>query len=172
MNAGPMRTEVEQQVWDELSKVQDPEIPVLSLVDLKIIRQVKAEGKRARVVLTPTFAGCPALEAMKTDIKQRPASAGFSEVTVDVDFSGSWSTDMLEDSAREKLRSFGTAPPVPMGKNGEASRDLAQALAEPVQCPHCGSTKTRLESFFGSSLCRQIFYCDACRQSFDPFKPI
>jgi phenylacetate-CoA oxygenase PaaJ subunit len=129
-----MRSEVEQQVWDEMSKVQDPEIPVLSLVDLKIIRQVEAERRRARVVLTPTFAGCPALEAMKKEIKERLTSAGFSDVTVDVDFSGRWSTDMLEDSAREKLRSFGIAPPVPMSKNGEASRDLARALAEPVQC--------------------------------------
>jgi ring-1,2-phenylacetyl-CoA epoxidase subunit PaaD len=169
MKAQPIRSKVEQQVWDELSKVQDPEIPVLSLVDLKIIRQVEADGSRARIVLTPTFAGCPALQAMKKDIKERLASAGFSEVTVDIDFSGRWSTDLLEESAREKLRSFGIAPPVLMG---EASRDLAQALAEPVRCPHCGSLQTRLESFFGSTLCRQIFYCDSCRQSFDRFKPI
>jgi ring-1,2-phenylacetyl-CoA epoxidase subunit PaaD len=169
-----MRSEVEQQVWDELSKVQDPEISALSLVDLKIIRQVEAERRRARVVLTPTFAGCPALEAMKKEIKERLASAGFSDVTVDVDFSGRWPTNMLEDPAREKLRSFGIAPPVQMSKDGEARRegDLPRALAEPVQCPHCGSMETRLESFFGSSLCRQIFQCDACRQSCDRFKPI
>jgi len=172
MKASPSRPVAEQHVWDELSKVSDPEIPVLSLVDLKIIRKVEVEGTRARIVLTPTFAGCPALEAMKTDIMQRLKSAGFSEVTVDVDFSGRWSTDLLEDSAREKLRSFGVAPPAKIGKNGGARRDLAHALGEPVQCPHCGSMETRLESFFGSSLCRQIFYCDACLQSFDRFKPI
>lgn len=167
-----MRSEAEQKVWDELSNVQDPEIPVLSLVDLKIVRQVEVEGDRARIVLTPTFAGCPALEAMKGDIQKRLASAGFSEVTVDLDLSGRWSTESLDESAREKLRAFGIAPPAEIGKNGNPIEDLSHALAEPVRCPHCDSLETHLESFFGSTLCRQIFYCDGCRQTFDRFKPI
>lgn len=171
----PGRDEQEVRVWSALSEVCDPEIPVLSLVDLKIIRSVKVEGEKVSVQMTPTFSGCPALNVMKQDVEKRLLSLGFKEVLVEFSYAGEWTTDALDESTRKKLRAFGIAPPVHLNlphAPKERQESLQHALAKPVACPFCGSEETKLDGFFGSTLCKQLYYCDSCKQSFDRFKPV
>ncbi len=156
----------EKTIWDELGKISDPEIPVLSLIEMKVIRSVSMENGEVKVVMSPTFVGCPALEYMKSEIRERLAGIGCEHVDIETTFTPPWSTDMLDDDVKEKLRKFGIAPP-PRNEG-----EFTAVLALPVACPFCQSTNTHLESAFGATLCRQIFYCDECRQSFDRFKPI
>lgn len=167
--------DLHRRVWEELSQVKDPEIPVLSLVDMKIIRRVEVNDAGVTVVMTPTFAGCPALHLMKEEVRERLLNMGFKQVQVEVSFSEPWSTELLDDTAREKLAAFGIAPPARMQSSvgNQAHQDqLSESLRQPVQCPFCQSERTRLESFFGPTLCRQIFYCEQCNQSFERFKPL
>ncbi len=161
-----VETAREEEVWTALSQIADPEIPVLSLVDLHIVRAVHVLGKRVVVEMTPTFLGCPALDYMKDQIREKLLDLGFEEVQVELKLSPAWSTDMLDDDVKEKLRAFGIAPPVRKKEN------LAATLAQLVECPFCGSSQTHLTSPFGPTLCRQIFFCDQCRQSFERFKPV
>lgn len=149
-----------------LHSLHDPEIPVLSLMELQVIRNFIVEGGRVTVDMTPTFLGCPALEYMKNEIREKLLAAGFEEVVINLQLSPPWSTDLLTPEVREKLRSFGIAPPEPR------QQSLQETLKRPVECPFCGSFATRLESPFGPTLCRQIYYCDQCRQSFERFKPL
>lgn len=149
-----------------LQGIHDPEIPVLSLVELQVIRNIIVKDGRVTVDMTPTFLGCPALEYMKDEIREKLLAAGFEEVIINLQLSPPWSTDLLTPEAREKLRSFGVAPPV------LRLQSLQETLKKPVECPFCGSFETRLESPFGPTLCRQIYYCDQCRQSFERFKPL
>jgi ring-1,2-phenylacetyl-CoA epoxidase subunit PaaD len=160
------QSENEKRIWEELGKITDPEIPVLSLIEMKVIRSVSVSDDGVKVVMSPTFVGCPALEHMKNEIRTRLAELGCERVTVETTFTPPWSTDMLADDVKEKLRAFGIAPPP---QNGE---ELVAVLALPVACPFCNSQNTHLESAFGATLCKQIYYCDACRQSFERFKPI
>lgn len=164
-----------QRVWEELSNVKDPEIPVLSLVDMKIIRRVEVNDATVTVVITPTFAGCPALHMMKEEVRERLLGLGFKQVNVEISFAEPWSTELLDDAAREKLSAFGIAPPARLrSSNGQGDHQqlLSESLQQPVLCPFCRSERTRLENFFGSTLCRQIFYCEQCNQSFERFKPL
>jgi ring-1,2-phenylacetyl-CoA epoxidase subunit PaaD len=161
------QTELTQEVARKaLSVIVDPEIPAVTLMEMKIIRDVTVENGAVRVLFSPTFMGCPALDLMKREIHDSLHQVGFRNVSIDVTFSPPWSTDMLDEQVREKLRAFGIAPPPPTGES------LPATLQLPVSCPFCGSSNTHLESRFGSTLCRQIYYCDSCRQSFDRFKPI
>ncbi|MEK9138403.1 MAG: 1,2-phenylacetyl-CoA epoxidase subunit PaaD [Bacteroidota bacterium] len=160
-----MQTLDEQTIWQELGKITDPEIPVLSLVDMKIIRQVTIEEGNVSVTISPTFVGCPALEYIKGEIRSRLTDLGCSSVEVRTTFSPPWSTDMLDEAVREKLRLFGIAPPA-------RHEHIEATLTIPAACPFCGSLRTRMESEFGATLCKQLFYCDACRQSFERFKTI
>ena len=155
-----------EMAWRVLSEISDPEIPVLSLVDLQIIRAVNVEGPTVSVDMTPTFLGCPALEYMKNEIREKLLSAGFERVDVVLKLSPAWSSDLLSEEAREKLRVFGVAPPE------KRAATLAETLKKPVACPYCKSYDTRLESSFGPTLCKQIFYCDSCKQSFERFKTL
>lgn len=160
------RTNV-RAIWEELGKITDPEIPVVSLVEMKVIRAVEVrEAGGVCVHLAPTFVGCPALEHMKNEIRARLSALGCEEITIELAFDPPWSTDLLDEEVKDKLRAFGIAPPP---KTGE---QLVAVLELPVACPFCNSHRTRLESSFGSTLCKQIFYCTECRQSFERFKPI
>ncbi|MGH2568765.1 MAG: 1,2-phenylacetyl-CoA epoxidase subunit PaaD [Bacteroidota bacterium] len=156
--------------WEDaravLETIVDPEIPVVSLLELRVIRNLSVEGNRAVVEMTPTFLGCPALDYMKREIREKLLAKGFDEVTIDVKLSPLWTTDLLTEEVREKLRAFGIAPPEQRGQN------LLDTLNKPVACPFCHSYETRLTSPFGPTLCRQIFYCDQCKQSFERFKPL
>ena len=153
-------------VWKALAEVKDPEIPVLSLVDLGVIREAKMDGECVVVTMTPTFAGCPAMEQMKRDVLDVLRSKGFPNARVETVLSSSWSTDSIGVAAKEKLRAFGIAPPPKKLESLEAT------LTQPVACPFCHSTETKLESSFGATLCKQIYYCSHCSQSFERFKPL
>ncbi len=156
------------QVWAALAEVPDPELPPVSVVDLGVVRHVEVDGDRVRVELTPTFLGCPALEAMRAEIAERiRALGGDAEVAVVHD--EPWSSDRITPAGREKLRAAGIAPPQARPPGGPT---LVQLRTATVRCPHCGSPDTRLENLFGSTACRSMRWCAACRQPFEQFKPI
>jgi ring-1,2-phenylacetyl-CoA epoxidase subunit PaaD len=159
----------EAQVWDALAGVADPEIPVISLVDLGVVRSVSVEGTHVRVELTPTFIGCPALDAMRRDLAGAIEALGASP-EVEVVLDDSWSTDRITPEGRSKLREAGFAPPAPREAGTTAS--LVQLRTGAFRCPYCDSPDTRLENIFGPTPCRSIRYCNACRQPFEQFKTI
>jgi ring-1,2-phenylacetyl-CoA epoxidase subunit PaaD len=156
------------QVWAALDEIADPEIPVISLVELGVVRDVAVDGDRVHVSLTPTFLGCPALEAMQRALESKIAELG-GEPEVEVIRGDAWSTDRITPAGREKLRAAGFAPPAP--REASAPR-LVQLQAKAFRCPYCGSTETRLENLFGPTPCRSIRYCESCRQPFEQFKTI
>jgi ring-1,2-phenylacetyl-CoA epoxidase subunit PaaD len=154
----------EAQVWEALEEIPDPEIPVISLVDLGVIRSVDVSNGHVRIEFTPTFLGCPALEVMKRAMEEKVPGAEVQVVQDD-----SWSTDRITPAGREKLRAAGFAPPAPR----EASTPkLVQLQANVFRCPYCGSTETKLENIFGPTPCRSLRYCESCRQPFEQFKTI
>ena len=156
------------EIWEALAQIPDPEIPVISLVELGVIKDVEVEGRQVRIDFTPTFMGCPALEHMQRAMEAKVAELG-AEPEVRVVLDDSWSTDRITAEGREKLREAGFAPPSPrpVGK-----LDLVQIRNGAFRCPYCGSTETRLENLFGPTPCRSIRYCDACRQPFEQFKTL
>ena len=159
-------THTMEKIWKALGEVKDPEIPVLSLVDLKVIRDVRMERDCVVVSLTPTFSGCPAMEQMKRDVLDSLHAGGFAEARVETVLSPPWSTDALSRETKEKLSGFGIAPPP------QKSGELAVVLQLPVSCPFCSSKNTEMQSPFGATLCKQMFYCNDCQQPFERFKPL
>jgi ring-1,2-phenylacetyl-CoA epoxidase subunit PaaD len=157
-----------EQVWAALAEVADPEIPVVSLVDLGVVREVEVRGDRVRVEFTPTFLGCPALEVMRDRMAAKIAELG-GEPQIDVISDDSWSTDKITPAGRKKLREAGFAPPAP---REAAPPRLVQLQSKAFRCPYCGSTDTRLENIFGPTPCRSLRYCESCRQPFEQFKTI
>ena len=158
----------EADVWAALEEIPDPEIPVVSLVDLGVIRSVDVRDGRVHVEFTPTFLGCPALEVMKGAMEEKVAALG-AETEIEVVSDDSWSTDRITPAGRRKLRAAGFAPPAPR----EASAPkLIELQADVFRCPYCGSTATRLENIFGPTPCRSLRYCESCRQPFEQFKTI
>jgi ring-1,2-phenylacetyl-CoA epoxidase subunit PaaD len=157
-----------ERVWDALAGIPDPEIPVISIVDLGVVRDVRVDDRRVHVELTPTFMGCPALDAMRARMEEVIRGLG-AEPDVEVVLDDSWSTDRITAEGREKLRAAGFAPPAP---RGPAPPTLVQLERGPFRCPWCGSTSTRLENLFGPTPCRSLRYCDDCRQPFEQFKTI
>jgi ring-1,2-phenylacetyl-CoA epoxidase subunit PaaD len=158
----------EAQVWEALEEIPDPEIPVVSLVELGVIRSVDVQDGHVRIEFTPTFLGCPALEVMKRAMEEKVTELG-AEPEVEVISDDSWSTDRITPAGREKLREAGFAPPAP--REASAST-LVQLQAQVFRCPYCGSTKTKLENIFGPTPCRSLRYCESCRQPFEQFKTI
>jgi ring-1,2-phenylacetyl-CoA epoxidase subunit PaaD len=156
------------EVWAALEEIPDPEIPVISLVELGVIRDVSVEGPDVRIEFTPTFLGCPALEVMRGALEAKVVSlGGVPKVAVIQD--DSWSTDRITPAGREKLREAGFAPPAP---RAAGATTLVQLHSKAFRCPYCGSPETRLENIFGPTPCRSIRWCDGCRQSFEQFKTI
>jgi ring-1,2-phenylacetyl-CoA epoxidase subunit PaaD len=156
----------EQDIWLALERVKDPEIPVLSLVDMAMISKVELNNDKCVIYFTPTFVGCPALDMMKRDIKTEVELLGIATEVV-VDMNTTWSSDKMNAEAKTKLEKFGIAPPVTVDDS-----ELTQEALDRVRCPHCHSTDTTLRSAFGSTLCRAIRFCFACKQGFEQFKPI
>ncbi len=157
-----------EAVWEALAEIPDPEIPVISLVDLGVVKSVEIEGDRVRVEFTPTFMGCPALEAMKLQMEGAITALG-AEPHVDVILDDSWSTDRITAEGREKLRVAGFGPPTP---RAAGPTTLVQLQSKAFRCPYCGSTETRLDNIFGPTPCRSVRYCESCRQPFEQFKTI
>jgi ring-1,2-phenylacetyl-CoA epoxidase subunit PaaD len=156
------------EVWDALAEISDPEIPVISLVDLGVVRDVEVDGGRVRVEFTPTFLGCPALEMMRDEMAAKVRDLG-AEPEIEVIADDSWSTDRITPEGREKLREAGFAPPAP---RAATPPQLVQLQRGAFRCPYCGSTETELENIFGPTPCRSLRYCKGCRQPFEQFKTI
>ena len=150
--------------WDMLEAVPDPEIPVLSVVDLGIVRDVdeSEDGRTVTVTLTPTYSGCPATEVIARDVRAALETA-YDEVSVVTRLSPAWTTDWMTEAAREKLRGFGVAPP------GKVLLPLVD-VGTPAACPHCGSTEVEELAAFGSTPCKALWRCTTCREPFDYFK--
>ena len=157
-----------ERVWEALAEIPDPEIPVISLVDLGVVKSVSVDAPRVRIEFTPTFMGCPALDAMRRQMEEAVVGLG-GEPQVDVVLDDSWSTDRITPEGREKLREAGFAPPPP---RAEAPTGLVQLQRAVHRCPYCGSTDTRLDNIFGPTPCRSLRYCESCRQPFEQFKTI
>ncbi|MEU8540207.1 1,2-phenylacetyl-CoA epoxidase subunit PaaD [Streptomyces sp. NPDC048717] len=164
----PAPTTLEAELARIAGAVPDPELPVLTLADLGVVRGVHLQGPgRVQVDLTPTYTGCPAIEAMSTDIENALHAHGIPDVTVVTVLTPAWSTDDISEEGRRKLTEFGIAPPRPQGPaGGPVSLTLA------IRCPHCGSTDTELLSRFSSTTCKALRRCAACREPFDHFKEL
>ncbi len=159
-----------EEVLEILTGIKDPELPVVDIVELGIVRNVSIEGDTVRVDVTPTYSGCPALQVIEQDIVETLRARGFSEVKVKNVFSPAWTTDWLSDETKQKLREYGIAPPA-----GPATTDAVELVtirrAKPtVECPYCGSRNTEEKSEFGSTACKAIHFCNDCTQPFDYFK--
>ena len=152
------------RAWEAAAAVVDPEIPVLSIADLGVLRDVRVAGGRVEVVITPTYSGCPAMDVIALEIETALARAGFAAARVRTTLSPAWTTDWLTEAGREKLRAYGIAPP-PAGA-GRAALVGAPAPA----CPLCGSARSELISAFGSTPCKALHRCLDCREPFDAFK--
>jgi ring-1,2-phenylacetyl-CoA epoxidase subunit PaaD len=156
-----------QRAWDLLEQVPDPEIPVVSIRELGILREVNERDGAIEVVITPTYSGCPAMEQIEDDVRLAMAAHGMP-VKVLTRLAPAWTTDWISDAAREKLREFGIAPPHTANVVQFARRQLPH---EAVACPQCGSTDTTETSHFGSTACKALYKCLACLEPFDYFKP-
>ncbi|HLF00434.1 MAG TPA: 1,2-phenylacetyl-CoA epoxidase subunit PaaD [Anaerolineales bacterium] len=154
------------EIWQALRDVKDPEIPVVSVVEMGIVREVVVEAGRVTVTMTPTFSGCPALHVMKAEIENRVKQLGAESVEVIVALAPRWTTDWITDEARAKLKAFGLAPP-PVHHG-----DVNVMFLDTASCPYCGSNDTSIKNTFGPTLCRTIYYCNACQQPFEQFKPV
>ncbi|HXH18207.1 MAG TPA: 1,2-phenylacetyl-CoA epoxidase subunit PaaD [Chitinophagales bacterium] len=152
------------EIWQALEEVKDPEIPVISVTDMGIITDVRVTGNSACVTMTPTFVACPAIDYMREQIKKKVEELGFEKVEVLVDREYKWSTNDISEKGKRLLKEFRFAPPPKI--SGDISSDDLHAA-----CPHCGSKNTSLNTPFGSTLCRAVYYCFDCRQSFEQFKP-
>lgn len=155
----------EASVWEILQGVKDPEIPVISLVEMGIVRDVEIDGADVHVQITPTFSGCPALNVMEREVAEALAKAG-ANPTVEVVKSPPWTSDMITAEGRQILKEFGLAPPPVHGGN------LVMTFFDVVACPHCDSKNTSLKNAFGTTLCRAIYVCKSCLEPFEQFKPL
>lgn len=152
-----------------VATVPDPEIPVLSIADLGILRDVVMEDGEVVVCITPTYSGCPAMHVIQEEIVAAVDRAGLGPVTVRTVLSPAWSTDWITAHGREQLRAYGIAPPAPVAATGGAA-PLPFFRSTPVACPRCGSTDTRELAAFGSTACKALWRCERCREPFDYFK--
>ena len=158
----------EAGAWAAIETVMDPEVPVLSVVELGIVRAVEIEANGVvQVTVTPTYSGCPAMHVIETELKAALGAAGFSRVEIRTVYAPAWTTDWISTAAREKLRAYGIAPPGPAPDT--VLVQLAPAPAR-VNCPFCGSARTELSSEFGATACKSLHICRACHQPFEHFK--
>ncbi|MBI1836797.1 MAG: phenylacetate-CoA oxygenase subunit PaaJ [Flavobacteriia bacterium] len=155
----------EKEIWNYLEEVFDPEIPVLTVVDLGVIRSVEMENENCKIIITPTYSGCPAMKMIEEEIIAKLKEKGVNNISVDLTLSPAWSTDWISENGRNKLREYGIAPP-------EDEVDKSVLFAEPtkVPCPQCKSMNSRMISLFGSTACKAQYQCKDCLEPFDYFK--
>jgi ring-1,2-phenylacetyl-CoA epoxidase subunit PaaD len=161
-----MKTLTVDLIYAWLEDVKDPEIPVLSLVDLGVITKVNIVGDAVHIEMTPTFVGCPALDMMKQEIVSVLKDKGIDAVSIEVSFRDAWSSDKISAKGKQALKKFGLAPP----PSSHVFTDLE--ILEHAQCPRCDSTHTEMKTPFGPTLCRSIHYCHDCKEAFEQFKPL
>ena len=165
----PATTTLEAEAWAALAGVPDPEIPAVSVVDMGMIERVAVSGDSATVTVLPTFTGCPAIPVIESDVAAAVrAVSGIEEVSVLISFDPPWTTDRITPEGRARLRNFGLAPP------GEGGPVMVTEIGLPKKavCPFCGATDTVNENPFGPTPCRALYYCNACRNPFEQFKPV
>ncbi|GGI69203.1 phenylacetate-CoA oxygenase subunit PaaJ [Pseudarthrobacter scleromae] len=163
----------EQKAWDIAATVVDPEIPVLSIADLGILRDVKVTqehgtGQHVKVTITPTYSGCPAMDAIRDDLKTAFTKEGYTDVEVDLVLAPAWSTDWMTEAGKQKLQEYGIAPPT--GKSNAARHAGPIRLTMAVKCPQCSSLNTKELTRFGSTSCKALYVCQDCKEPFDYFK--
>ena len=162
-----MVTSTRSRAWEVAATVLDPELPVVTIEDLGILRDVTEDDQgRVHVQITPTYSGCPAMETIRTDLVDALTAAGHQQVSVEFVLSPAWTTDWLTDEAKAKLEAYGVAPPTTRAADGPVTLTLS------VRCPQCGSLDTRESSRFGSTACKSLWICQACREPFDHFKTL
>jgi ring-1,2-phenylacetyl-CoA epoxidase subunit PaaD len=156
----------EKQIWTILEEVKDPEIPVLSVIDLGIVRSVKTSDDKIDIAITPTYSGCPAMDVISMDIRLKLIEKGYRNISIQQQLSPAWTTDWMSEEGKQKLKAFGIAPPNP--KQQFCTSEMFQQ--EAVQCPRCDSYHTELISQFGSTACKSMYRCLDCKEAFDHFK--
>ena len=161
-------------LWALLDAVKDPEIPVLSLWDIGILKDISQNEQAVTVVITPTYSGCPAMDVIREDITAALLGDGIAQVKVELELTPAWTTDWMTSKGREQLRGYGIAPPddVVDPLHGDLAHTVELTEATQVRCPHCGSHETRMVSEFSSTACKALFQCNDCREPFDLFKHI
>ena len=156
-----------QKIWSILEEITDPEVPVLSVIDLGIIRDVNITDDTIEVVITPTYSGCPAMDVISTNIRIALLARGFKNINISTVLSPPWSTEWMSEAGKEKLKKYGIAPPNP--KQQVCDSRLFDSN-EAVQCPLCNSYHTKRISEFGSTACKALYVCQDCKEPFDYFK--
>ena len=155
----------EKEIWKFLEEVYDPEVPVLTVVDLGVVQKVDLGDDYCKITITPTYSGCPAMQRMHSDIEDKLAEKGIKNVDVELVLSPAWTTDWISESGRKKLKEYGIAPPV-----DEPDKSILFATPVVVPCPLCESDDTILVSQFGSTACKAHYTCNNCLEPFDYFK--
>ena len=165
-----MNQVTQDQVYLALAKVRDPEIPMLSVLDLGIIRKVEIASSIVSIKVTPTYSGCPALKLIEDSIVETLRLEGLPNVKIERAFSPAWSSDWISAEGRKKLKEFGIAPPLPCSENNDLLVLIKPKAPQNVPCPFCDSLETNLQSNFGSTACKALYYCKICKQPFEYFK--
>jgi ring-1,2-phenylacetyl-CoA epoxidase subunit PaaD len=155
----------EKQIWEWLESVNDPEVPVLSVVDLGVVRKVEIDDFNTKITITPTYSGCPAMQVIEEDIRRKLLKEGLSNIKIITTLSPAWTTDWLSENGRVKLSEYGIAPP-----ENEVDKSLLFSKPLVVPCPRCHSKETKMISEFGSTACKAHYQCLSCKEPFDYFK--
>lgn len=158
----------EETIRALLSEIPDPEIPVISIVELGVIRDIRVQDKNVEVVITPTYSGCPAMKQMEDDVRKKLLSHGFKYVTITTVYHPAWTTDWLSADAKDKLRNYGIAPP----EESTTDKSFLTNAPKHISCPRCKSKDTVMVSQFGSTACKALYKCNSCLEAFDYFKCI
>jgi len=161
-----------ERAWEVLGCVLDPEVPALSVRDLGIVRDVIDHGDEIEVVLTPTYSGCPATEAIEQSVLDAIQGEGLGPVRATLRRAPAWTSDWITEDGKRKLREYGIAPPGPTMPEGTAPIRIVGRRADAIACPRCGSLHTEKLSAFGSTACKAMYRCLSCREPFEHFKPI
>ncbi len=159
----------EQEVWNFLSEIPDPEIPVITITELGVVREVELSNEKATITITPTYTGCPAMKMFEDEIIKRLNSEGIKNVEIKMVYTPAWTTAWISDKARVKLKKYGIAPPV---RGTEDKGILFESGPKTVECPRCNSKNTSLKNQFGSTACKALYSCNDCLEPFEYFKCI
>ncbi|MER3498684.1 MAG: phenylacetate-CoA oxygenase subunit PaaJ [Chitinophagaceae bacterium] len=157
----------EKEIWKALEQITDPEIPVLSITDLGIVRNVKISDGEVEIIITPTYSGCPAMDVISMNIRMMLFSLGIRNFKISQQLAPAWTTDWMSEEGKKKLKEYGIAPP---NAKQQVCNEKLFIQDEAVQCPHCESYHTHRVSEFGSTACKALYVCDDCKEPFDYFK--